>query len=134
MSSVEFALRDWLRSRTALMTALDGDTKRVDLEFKGPLTAKHVTLYRAGGAQHPYVPTETAFISVHCYGQSRAQAWSLTDLVAAALRAMIDEPLNPDVRGHGATVESIAWLPASEDTPRYVVTTNVTTSTAAPAA
>lgn len=135
--SLEFALRDWLRTRSNVMDLLDADPRRLDLDWRGEERATHVVLYRDGGGQDLYTPTETGFFTLHCYGTTRKVASDLANAVAYELRRLQAAALNNAVTAYWARVETLAWLPGnagSQVIPRYVVTTSVMATTVAPAA
>jgi hypothetical protein len=120
--SVEAQVRDYLRADTTLMGLVNGDEKRVNMEWSGNMAASHVTLYRAGGNMDDYLPHDHPAIAIHCYGSTRPAASELAETAALALRRMsqANDPLL------SASVESINYLPTPEGVARYVVTTVVT--------
>jgi len=120
--SLEAQVRDYLRADETLMGLVNGDEKRVNMDWTGNMAASHVTLYRAGGNMSDYLPHDHPAIAVHCYGSTRPAAADLAEASALALRRMTqaDSPLL------SASVESIVYLPTPEGVARYVVTTVVT--------
>lgn len=119
--SVEAQIRDYLRGDTNVMGLLNDDETRMNMEWKGAISATHVTLYRSGGAMHDYLPHDFPAVALHCYGSTRPSASTLAEAVARSLREMsaADTPLL------SASVESINYLPTPEGTARYIVTTVV---------
>jgi hypothetical protein len=120
--STEAQVRDYLRANSTVMGLLNNDEKRLNMEWSGNMAATHVTLYRAGGDMHDYLPHDHPALAIHCYGSTRPSAADLAETVALALRSMsqADTPLL------SASVESINYLPTPEGTARYIVTTVVT--------
>jgi hypothetical protein len=121
--SLEATVRDYLRSRPNLMALVNGDVKRVNMEWTGPSQASRVNLYRAGGGQNDYVPIETAAITFHCYGSTRPAASDLADAVAREMRAIHSTPGSPLL---SASIESHGLSYTPDGVARYVVTTSVT--------
>jgi hypothetical protein len=119
--SVEQLTRDYLRTDETLMGLLNGDEKRLNMEWSGDLRASHVTLYRAGGNMDDYLPHDHPVIAIHCYGSTRPAAADLAEASALAMRRLTqaDDPLL------SASVESINYLPTPEGVARYVITTVV---------
>lgn len=122
MTPVEELVRDYLRADTGVMTLLDNEPKRMDVEYKGPIKATHVTLYRSGGYQTDYTPLDVALVTLHAYGTTRRMAATLADEVARAMRTLTSMA-RPLV---SASVESLTYLPAGDGTARYAVTASVT--------
>lgn len=120
--SHEASLRDYLRADTTIMGLLLNDDRRLNMEWTGDPRATHVTLYRAGGNLHDYVPLEFPALVLHCYGTTRSAAATVAEAVAAAVNN-IDSRHLPLTSG---SVESVNYLPTAEGAPRYVVTTTVT--------
>lgn len=133
---VEGALRTWLRTRTAL-TALVGQriffgVPRGAGESSFPLVA----IQRVGGGDDASdAPLDRALIQLDVWGQldasgngRKADAWAVVNALRTQLGAMgPDTTLASGVIGHGATVESVGWLPDPDsDRPRYAVTAEVT--------
>lgn len=121
--SIEAVVRDYLRSRTDLMALVNGDAKRVNMEWSGDARSTRVNLFRAGGGQDDYTPLESAVVALHCYGSTRPAAADLADAVAREMRAVRSTPDSPL---RSASVESLNWLPTTDGVARYVVTTSVT--------
>lgn len=124
-TSFEAEVRDYLRADTIVMGLLNNDPKRLNMDWTGDMRATHVTLYRAGGNQQPYVPLDVPAIAVHCYGSTRSSAATVAAEIGRALKAMdqSDSPLC------GASVESTVYLPTTDGVARYIVTTVVTAKT-----
>lgn len=122
MSSVEAAIRDYLRADESVMSILVNEDRRMDMEWRGDPRAGHATINLAGGGFDDYVPLRTAVLYVNCYGGSRPAASSLAEAVALSVRriTLSDAPLA------SASVESVAWKPTPDGVPRYVVTAVVT--------
>lgn len=122
MATLEADVRDYLRGSAPLMALLQNEPARLNLEWKGAMTATHVTLYRSGGAMSDYLPHDNPAIALHCYGSTRPAAADLSDMVARVLRQMsqVDTPLL------SASVESVNYLPTPDGVARYVVTALVT--------
>lgn len=133
-ASVEAAMRDYLRGRPSLMALLNGEDARLNLEWTGNLKATHITLYRAGGGYDDYQPLQTVAITFHCHGTTRMVASDLAETLAAEVRRIVQGPLNDSVKAKSASVESLTWVPTSDGSPRYVVTTVVTATIPALAA
>lgn len=122
MSTFESEVRDYLRDDETLMGLLNGDEKRVNMEWTGNANASHVVLYRAGGNMAGHYPYDLPVVAIHCYGSTRPAAASLASEVARAMRdiSMRNAPLC------SASVESVLYLPTTDGVARYVVTTVVT--------
>lgn len=122
MSTYEAEVRDYLRGRDEVMSLLNGDVRRLNLEWSGNTSATHVTVHRAGGSILDYVPIDAPAVVLSCYGSTRPAAAELAGLIAHAMRevSMRDLPLC------SAAVESMNWLPTAAGVPRYVVSTVVT--------
>jgi hypothetical protein len=120
--TVEAQVRDYLRGQDSVMDLLNTDPLRLNMEWKGNMSATHVTLYRAGGAAHEYYPHHFPALAIHCYGSTRPAAAEVADAIALALRRVTqaDSPLL------SAAVESVNWLPTTDGVARYIVTTVVT--------
>jgi hypothetical protein len=120
--SIEADVRDYLRGDSAVMGLLNGDITRLNMEWKGAMTATHVTVHLAGGDYSSYLPHQHPVIVAHCFGSTRPSAADLADAVALSMRriSQADAPLL------SSSVESINWLPTPEGVARYVVTTVVT--------
>lgn len=122
MTTPEIVVRDYLRDDDTLMGLLNGDETRLNLDWSGNLNATHITLYRAGGNQHDYMPLQSPVIVVHCYGSTRQAACGLGDQVAVTLRAAS----NANAPIDSASVESVIYLPTADGVARYIVTSVVT--------
>lgn len=122
MSTLEIEIRDYLRQQDEVMELLNDEPARLNLEWKGNLNATHVTLYRAGGGQHEYVPVDSPAVTLHIFGSTRPAAVAICDRICAALWRITnnDEPLQCGY------VESVNWLPTSDGVARYVVVASVT--------
>ena len=120
--SVELDMRDYLREQETLMSLLNDDPKRLNMDWTGNLNATHVTLYLAGGSMNDHNPLSRPVLGIHCFGSTRSAAAALSDEVAKQIRAIgpEDRPLC------SATVESVVYLPTTDGVARYVVTTAVT--------
>lgn len=119
-------MRDWLRTRTALLGELSNDTRRIDLDAPSG-TKKYIVLFRDGGSPDRNVPLDLATITFHCYGPALGAAVALQLALIDELSSMSSEPLNDSVYGRGADILSSYYLPDGT-TPRYVVTALVTAS------
>lgn len=129
LPATELAVRTWLRTRSAVVSLLSNDTRRIDVD--APKEGRdYVALYRAGGAPDRYVPLDTAAITFHCYGGTRKKALDLQTAIVGALHSMSSETLSEGVFGRDAEVLSAFWLPDG-DHARYVVTALVTASRSA---
>lgn len=133
---VEYAVRDWLRTRPELMEldeqyrnrtsntlesrrVLSNDTRRIDLDYTG--SGSYVVLYRAGGGPASTYPQDRSIITFHCYGSTRHAAALLVGGLQVALQSLNETPLNEQVHGNGAAVQSVTWLPTSDGAARYVL-------------
>ena len=122
--SLESDVRDYLRTRPALMALLNNEEARCNMEWAGNAKATHLTLYRAGGYQHDYAPIDQAAINFHCYGTTRSVAADLAEQLARELRAvsLAAAPLA------SASVVSLSYQPVQDGTARYIVVATVTST------
>lgn len=119
---IEESIRDYLRSRTSVMSLLNNDDKRCNIDWTGEAKAKHITIFRAGGPLHAYLPHQNPVVIIHCFAGSRSAAAELAEAVANALRSINQshEPLR------SCSVESLSYVPAVDGTARYSITSVVT--------
>lgn len=130
---VEGATRTWLRNHAAV-TAVVGARVFFGIPKKDP-TFPLVTVQRVGGGADPSdAPVDRALIQVDCWGGidasgngKKAEATAVVNAVRTALEAVgTDLTAISGVTLHGATVESVLWLPEQgNDRPRYTVTAEV---------
>jgi hypothetical protein len=120
--STESVLRDYLRTRPAVMGLLNDDPKRLNMDWQGDMRATHVTLYIAGGNYHDYAPLHNPLIVFHCFGSTRPAAADVAEAVALEIRR-IHEGHKPLCSGE---VLSLLYVPTTDGVARYIVTTYVT--------
>lgn len=123
----EFAVRDYLRTVTAVKAAVGNDTRKIDLDYSTTGRSTYLVMYRSGGAPAELVPVDRALLTFHCVGSTRHAAEILRVALTQALRTLNGTNLNDTVFCYGATVESVSWLPFEDGTPRYVVSSLVLT-------
>ena len=119
----EVLVRDYLRSVPYVMTLLNDEPPRINMDWKGDMRATHATLYVAGGEYHDYVPLHHPLIIVHCFGSTRPAAAQLAETIALAIRG-IHEGHRPLASGD---VLSVLYVPTTDGVARYIVTTFVVT-------
>jgi hypothetical protein len=119
---MEAEVRDYLRADETIMGLLNGDEKRLNMDWTGNVNATHLTLFRAGGNVNGYYPYDLPVMIIHVYGSTRSAAADLAYEVGRAIRdiSMRNAPLL------SADVESIVYLPTTDGVARYVVTSVVT--------
>lgn len=121
----EFAVRDYLRTRSAVKSCVGNDSRRIDLDYSG--TGNYLVMYRAGGAPRSTLPLDTAILTFHCYGSTRHAAALLEAALVTVLQSLNAQNLNDDTYCQAASVLSRgAWLPTSDGRARYIVTAGVT--------
>lgn len=122
MSTVESEVRDYLRGRPELMGLLNGDVRRINMDWQGDMRATHVTLYRAGGPLHDYLPLENPLIILHVFGSTRPAAAEVAEKVNLALHDL-DCRAKPLM---SSQILSMLYVPTTDGVSRYVITTVVT--------
>lgn len=127
----ELAIRDWLRTRPALLTLLSGDARRIDLTPDPLLPC--IGMYRAGGAPMPGVPVDRPSMAFQCWGPGGAAATNATPMSAlrlstalvAEIMGMGGRQMLPGTYALDGDVLSSYWNPGAGDRPRYVVNANI---------
>lgn len=121
--STERAMRDWLQTRTELLSLLSNDKRRIDVERPKFNPASSIVVFRIGGQPLRNVPMDRALLQFDCWAGTRGAALRLQEALCGVLYSMALEPLTEGVLGHDAEITSIFYAPGeSAGAERYVVT------------
>lgn len=124
----ELAVRDMLRSKTDLVTFLNSDTRKIDMDYQGD-SKVFVNLFRSGGSPSRYLGTDNAVMAFYCYGGSRKQALDLSNHVIEVLQNTAKEVIN-DTYYYDCVVQNTYYSP-DDNHERYIVTAVIRTRKAA---
>lgn len=120
----EMAVRDALRLRTDLVTFLNNDATKIDIDYRGSAKT-FINVWRSGGFPSRYITTDRAIMTFHCYGTTRKVALDLATLLAGVLHDF-DGHTYADTYFYDAVVQSHFYLPDNNHA-RYVITALIRT-------
>lgn len=131
-TDTEGAVRTWLRTHPLLVAAGNGD--RVFFGIPAGITYPIITVGRIGGGPNGgLAPLDNPRLSFSVWGNTKKTAADVVLALVSAIEQLENEPLDAATFGHGATVDTILWLPergteGDADKPRYIVDATFTTS------